>query len=260
MKGGTPVSEKTRRALQNLGLTEYEVKAYTALLEHEVRTASQISRHSGIPFSKIYEVLGSLERKGWVEAEHARPSKYFPKPPSIALETTRLRMESELRGNERQVLEELKPLYEMKGARERPEIWIVRGEYNVLSKIYETLVKSQRELLIALPFVSADVVEFMSPRIIELSQRGVSIMVMMTKIVEERVLRKLSGFAEVRVRDQMFGGGVISDEREVVLLLGEEKEGRASLAIWSDHVGLTKFAKNYFEYLWNSPDTRVIES
>jgi hypothetical protein len=46
----------------------------------------------------------------------------------------------------------------------------------------------------------------------------------------------------------MFGGGVISDSEEVVLLLGEED--RATLAIWADHIGLAKFAKDYFEVLW----------
>jgi hypothetical protein len=34
-----------------------------------------------------------------------------------------------------------------------------------------------------------------------------------------------------------------------MLLLEEEEEGTA-LAIWADHVGLARFAKNYFEYLW----------
>jgi hypothetical protein len=48
----------------------------------------------------------------------------------------------------------------------------------------------------------------------------------------------------------MFGGGVIADGREVILLLGQEGDEAISLAIWSDHIGLSKFAKNYFEYLW----------
>ena len=39
-----------------------------------------------------------------------------------------------------------------------------------------------------------------------------------------------------------------TDERSY-LILGQEDE-TMGLAIWSDHVGLAKFAKNYFEYLW----------
>jgi hypothetical protein len=51
----------------------------------------------------------------------------------------------------------------------------------------------------------------------------------------------------------MFGGGIIADGREVILILGQEDEAM-SLAIWSDHIGLAKFAKNYFEYLWRDSE------
>jgi hypothetical protein len=49
----------------------------------------------------------------------------------------------------------------------------------------------------------------------------------------------------------MFGGGLIADGREVILLLGQERDEAISLGIWSDHIGLAKFAKTYFEYLWH---------
>jgi hypothetical protein len=47
----------------------------------------------------------------------------------------------------------------------------------------------------------------------------------------------------------MFGGGIITDGKEAILFLGEEKP---SLVIWSNHVGLVQFARDYFEFLWNS--------
>ncbi len=50
----------------------------------------------------------------------------------------------------------------------------------------------------------------------------------------------------------MFGGGVVSDGKQVVILLGAEKVGRnyEPLAIWAEHSGLASFAKEYFQYLW----------
>jgi hypothetical protein len=65
-------------------------------------------------------------------------------------------------------------------------------------------------------------------------------------------LQKLREFAEVRVRDHMFGGGIISDGKEAMLFLGEEKP---TLVIWSNHIGLVQFAKEYFRYLWESSKT-----
>ena len=253
-----PVTEKTRKSLQQLGLTDYEVRAYTSLLEHGAMTANKISANSGVPYSKIYEALGSLEKKGWIEAEHARPSKYYPKPPSEALESTKLRIESELKSNEMQVLSELQPLYEREDRRERPDIWIVRGEFNVLAKIRETISKSQKELLVAIPRLEKTVLEIVYPTLLNLSQAGVKITVMITREVGPEVVKSLSKVAEVGIRDQMFGGGIVSDAKEVMILLGDEAKERTFLAIWSDHIGLANFARNYFGYLWQ--DARGIRN
>lgn len=120
------ISDKVRRSLQEFGLTDYEIRSYTSLLEIGPATASELSEACSVPYSKIYEVLGALEKKGWIEMEHGRPSKYYPKPPSVATEITKSRLENALKTNEALVLGELQPLYEKKGVRERPDIWIVR--------------------------------------------------------------------------------------------------------------------------------------
>lgn len=49
--------------LKRVGLTEYEAKAYLALLNAHLSTATQISEKSGVPRTKIYAVLESLEKQ-----------------------------------------------------------------------------------------------------------------------------------------------------------------------------------------------------
>jgi hypothetical protein len=65
-------------------------------------------------------------------------------------------------------------------------------------------------------------------------------------------IRKLKDLAEVRVREQMFGGGMISDSNQIIIFLGEEPEKGLTLAISSEHAGLVRFGKSYFEFLWES--------
>ncbi len=129
------ISSKTQKALRNAGLTEYELRAYISLLEYGSLTASRTSKESAIPYSKIYEVLRNLEKKGWIEVESGRPNKYYPKAPSDAVDATRLRIESVMRNFQDQILDELQPIYEKRGIQEHPDIWIVRGSFNVISKI-----------------------------------------------------------------------------------------------------------------------------
>jgi sugar-specific transcriptional regulator TrmB len=244
------ISDRVRRSLQEFGLTEYEIRSYTSLLEVGPATANQLSEASAVPYSKIYEVLGSLEKKGWIEMEHGRPSKYYPKPPSLAMEITKSQLENSLKTSERLVLDELQPIYEKKGVRERPDIWIVRGNFNVLAKIRETIEHVQKEILAAVPTIPDSVADMLMPLVKSIAERGVKVQIMTMQNPKDETMAKLMKFCEVRVREQMFGGGIIADGREVILLLGQEGEEAIGLAIWSDHIGLSKFAKNYFEYLW----------
>lgn len=253
------ISDKVRRSLQEFGLTGYEIRSYTSLLEIGPATASELSEASDVPYSKIYEVLGSLEKKGWIEMEHGRPSKYYPKPPSVAMEITKSQLENALKTNEALVLDELQPLYEKKGVRERPDIWIVRGNLNVLAKIRETIEHVQKEILAAVPAIPDPIAEMLIPLVKTIAERGVKVQLMTMKSPMSENMAKLTKFCEVRVREQMYGGGIIADSREVILLLGQEGEEAIGLAIWSDHIGLAKFAKNYFEYLWADEGTAEVK-
>jgi len=248
----TAVSERVRKALQELGLTDYEVRAYLALVENGPMTASELSETKLIPYSKIYEVLGSLAEKGFIESQQGRPARYFPKSPAMAVESLVQNIERDFRKKAEIVVRELTPVFEMKGGRERPDIWILRGEKSVAEKIREALARCEHELLIAAPQLSKEMAETLYGLILSVRARDARVQVMVSDAVPPPIVNKLATVAEVRSRNQMFGGGIICDNREVVIVFSQD-EGPV-LAIWSDHAGLAQFAKNYFEYLWRDSE------
>jgi len=249
----TPISEEAKRVLRELGLTEYETRAYLALLEKGVLTASQVSEYSGVPYSKVYETLGMLERKGWIETEQGRPGRHYPKAPSEALATVKLQMEEKVKSWEKTILGDLQALYEKREIREKPDIWILRGEFNILAKLEEMLDKARTELMVAAPAFAETLSGIFAPILMRLQGRGVKILFMAVGKAEKWDLQEIASIAEVRMRNHMFGGGVIVDGKEAVLFLGEEKP---TLVIWSNHLGLVKFAKDYFQYLWDSSEIK----
>jgi len=246
------VSEETKRVLQELGLTDYESRVYLALLEKGVLTASQVSKQSGVPYSKVYETLTSLEGKGWIETEHGRPSRYYPKAPSEALTAMKLQLEDKVKTWEKIILSELEPFYERREIREKPDLWILRGELNILTKLKEMVEKTKNELMIAAPILPKTLVDAVTPMLMQLQRASVKAFFMVSREVKGWNMRKIADVAEVRVRDHMFGGGVIVDGKEAMLFLGEDKP---TLVIWSNHLGLVQFAKEYFRYLWESSET-----
>ena len=56
-----------REGLQEVGLTQYETDAYLAVLERGTAPAVKIAEQTGIPKSRIYDVLDDLERDNYVE-------------------------------------------------------------------------------------------------------------------------------------------------------------------------------------------------
>lgn len=247
-----PVSEDAKKVLREVGLREYETRAYLTLLERGAMTASEVSEHGGVPYSKVYETLNSLERKGWIEVERGRPSRYFPKAPSESLEAAKLRLEDMVNSWKHVVMGELQPLYEKRELMEKPDIWILRGEFSILAKLREMLDAAHKELMIAVPVFAKGFVDASVSVLAQVRNRGVRVQIMMA---EGEHIKNLSKVGEARVRDNLFGGGVIVDGKEALLFLGEADTKRSYsglLVIWSNHIGLVKFAREYFQLLWDT--------
>jgi sugar-specific transcriptional regulator TrmB len=74
-------------SLRDLGLSEYEARAYRALLNTGPTTAKELSRASDVPMGRIYDVLNSIEQYNLVRSQTAsRPKKYVAVEPATALD------------------------------------------------------------------------------------------------------------------------------------------------------------------------------
>jgi sugar-specific transcriptional regulator TrmB len=103
-----------------------------------------------------------------------------------------------------------------------------------------------------MPVAPDPIVSIALPLLAVLKARGVNVSIMVPETTNRETLRKLKGLVHVRTREQMFGGGIISDDDQIIILLGEDPLKGLTLAISSDHIGLVRFGKSYFEFLWES--------
>jgi HTH-type transcriptional regulator, sugar sensing transcriptional regulator len=247
------LNEETRVALHEMGLNAYEIDTYIALLESGEMTAMEISEQTNVPYSKMYEVLNSLKEKGWIKSTEGRPSKYYPVPPLEASRFTKLRLEDKFVNWENTIADSLQPLYEKRELVEIPDMLILRGQQAVLTKLEEVLKKASIEVVIAAPEFAKPVITLAEPLLGRGLKKTVTVKLMAAGKKEDWLfIKKFSGSGELRIRDHMFGGGVIADGKEAMLFLGEDKP---SLVIWSNHVGVVGFAREYFQFLWDSSAT-----
>lgn len=128
--------------LATLGLSDYAIRTYLSLLRHHPVNGSQLSKRSGIPRARIYDVLRTLKKRGFVaETEKGR---YVPLPPDELITLLRRNHENDLR--------RLETLIEAAQAPSNHDfIWTVSGGYRrVMDKAREMIDAARQEIYIRL--------------------------------------------------------------------------------------------------------------
>ena len=72
--------------IKEFGLNSYESKIWCALLSKGVSTAGELSDIATVPRSRAYDVLESLEKKGFIITKLGKPFKYLAVSPNEIIE------------------------------------------------------------------------------------------------------------------------------------------------------------------------------
>lgn len=217
--------------LGGLGFTEYEAKVYLALVEDSPLTGYGVARASGVPRSKVYEVLEGMTGRGEVLVSRGEPVRYAPLPPRELVALRRREAEAALaaaaEGLER---------HEKGGGGSRDLIWDIKGRAEILGRLREVIGRAEWRVLIEL--WSEDAPELRED-LQAAAGRGVEVIVVAYGEPDYP-------FANVYLHEpgperitREFGGRwvVLSiDAREIVA--GIVSLGAESRAAWSSHPGM----------------------
>jgi sugar-specific transcriptional regulator TrmB len=129
--------------LRDIGLGEYEAKLYLALVRRHPASGYELARASGVPSSKVYEVLGRLRDKDLVFAtDGGRATRYIPADPDEFVERYAQRVSHALDGLRRD-------LRTLAGDDEVGYVWNVRGRDALLERARELLGRAERTVLVS---------------------------------------------------------------------------------------------------------------
>jgi len=93
------VVNKMISRLMDIGFSEYEARVYISLLRANPSTAYEIAKESGIPTSKIYEVIARLLEKGFVSVVDGDNRKsYVPMDVNEFIEGRKKKIDKTLAG------------------------------------------------------------------------------------------------------------------------------------------------------------------
>lgn len=141
--------EEQTKLLQNLGLQEYQAKAFAALLAKSEATATNIAEVSGVPLTKLYSVLKSLEDLGFVKCSLSRPKLYRPIDVKSIVEMVIAKKQdriNEITKKREKIIASLNDLYDggKKFESQKNMVWFVNNAeagYLEMARILETSKK-----------------------------------------------------------------------------------------------------------------------
>ena len=222
--------------LVKIGFSEYEAKAYVALLRESPVTGYQLSKTSGVPRSMIYEVLGKLTARGAaMTLRKGDSTQYAPIPADEFLD--HLRREHEA------LTTSLKDdLATLASPADLEYVWNIESHENIMAKAREMIGQARARIYLALlPVTFPD----LQPALEEAIGRGVRVVLYTTSALDLPGGRVVVAHVSEETLGQARGLGLVLviDGEEV--LIAEWLSANQARASWTSSPLLVFIAEHH---------------
>jgi sugar-specific transcriptional regulator TrmB len=248
--------ELTNKIKDYFDLNVYETKVWLALLSKGIASAGEISTISGVPRSRTYDVLESLEKKGFAIEKLGKPVKYIGVKPAIILEKLKNNVKKDADDKMKDLLKirdtdeysELEGLYK-EGANpvKREDVTAsLKGKSNISNHLREILQNAEKEVIIctsAKEFASK--INLFKQTFERLKKSSVKVRIALSG--EKNLIEKISDKLGIKIQsiniDAKF---FIIDRREILFYLSKDSS-QEDLAIWLNSSFFSEAFASLFE-------------
>ena len=245
-------------------LNLYEVKVWTALLSRGTSTAGELSNISDVPRSRTYDILESLEKKGFIIMKLGKPIKFVALKPEEVVERVKKNLMKDakertqrletLRGDE--VLEELTGLF-TKGIKfvEPSDLsGSLKGRQNLYNHLDMMVRDAEKTItLVTTAEGLSRKLEVLMPSLEKCKKRGVKIRIAAPIDNNNlKVAREFKKVAEVRNLEGIKARFVIIDGNQIMfMLLDDEKfHPNYDIGVWINTEFFSQALEQMFELAW----------
>jgi len=247
-------------------LNLYEVKLWAALLSRGVSTAGELSDIADVPRSRSYDVLESLEKKGFVVMKLGKPIKYIAIPPSEVVDRVKKNMYVESQ-------EKIKRLETVKGSPLLIELeslhtngialvdpsemsGCLRGRnnlYNHLDLLIKEAKKSVNIMTTEKGFMRK--AEGLRASFEKAKKKGVRIRIAAPITKDNRKFAdSLKGLVEIKHNDKVNSRFITVDSKDMVFMTLDDKDVHPSydMGVWVKTPYFTNAMDDMFDHVWDA--------
>jgi sugar-specific transcriptional regulator TrmB len=250
--------------LKDFGLNSYEAKLWTALLSRGVSTAGELSDIANVPRSRSYDVLESLEKKGFIIMKLGKPIKYIAVPPAEVVERIKKKTAEEAQSQakvleglrESEVLVDLNLLYKQGVNLVEPAdlTGAVKGRSNLYDHVHSLIKGAEKNVLIVTTETGlSHKAEHLLSALQKAKDRGIKVRILAPQTKDNAAATKqLAAVAQLKSIDKVRARFVVIDGKHVVLMPMDDKETHANydFGVWLSTPFMAKSMEQMFETLW----------
>ncbi len=238
-------------------LNIYETKVWLALLSKCIASAGEIAEMSGVPRSRTYDVLESLEKQGFAIMKLGKPVKYIAVKPNVIIE--KLKSNTLKNANEK-----IKALLKLKTTKEYSELeelydtgiqpvkheeisGAIKGKSTIYSHIREVLEGAKNQVIICTSINEIkNKSRFFSLIFDRLKKAKIKIIVALSG--DEKEIKKINSKFKINAKpiniDAKF---YIADEEQVLFIISKSELPEQEIAIWLNTPFFTSALSFLFE-------------
>lgn len=247
-------------------LNLYEVKVWTALLSRGTSTAGELSSISDVPRSRTYDILESLEKKGFIVMKLGKPIQFVALKPEEVIERVKRNLVvnakekskrlEKLKGDE--VLGELTSIFS--DGIKYIESTDLSGALKSRQNIYNHLDMLVREATDTITLVTTHdglsrKLEILMPSLEKAKKRGVTIRIAAPITKENiKVAKDFSKVGEVRNVEGLNARFMLVDSEQLMFMLLNDNEVHPSydVGVWLNTEFFAQALESLFEIAWKN--------
>jgi len=245
-------------------LNLYEAKVWTALLSRGTSTAGELSNISDVPRSRTYDILESLEKKGFIIMKLGKPIKFVALKPEEVIERVKKNLMKDAKEKTKRlenlrnddVLDELNNLFQ-KGIKfvEPSELsGSLRGRQNLYNHMDMMVRNAEKSITIVTTREGLNrKMEALMPSLEKCKKRGVKVRIAAPVDKNNKeVAKELKKVAEVKHTEKIRSRFLIIDSNQIMfMLLDDEKfHQNYDTGVWINTEFFAQSLEQMFELAW----------
>ena len=256
--------ELVKRIKEFFNLNIYETKVWLALLTKGIASAREVADLSGVPRSRTYDVLESLEKSGFAITKIGKPVKYIAVKPTEVLEKIKANTMNEAQ-------EKVKSLSTLKETQEYTELeqlhkssislvksaditGSLKGRSNILGRLRELLETAKNEVVICTTAADFDdKSRVLVPALERLAKNNIKVKLALAG--ENERIKKMSSKLNIKVKHSDSNARFfIADKKEVLFMVTPE-QAEEEMGVWLNSEFFTSSLANIIDFSLRNSNT-----